>query len=71
MNRHSLVLLVVLIMIGVGMSSLIAYQRTQEFTPAHSSSEGGLIIGGGSSAQPSMETVDFSDSGAVDGAACP
>jgi hypothetical protein len=47
MNRHSIVLLVILVLIGTGMFSLIKIQQGRTFiAPTSTPGQGGLVIGG-------------------------
>ncbi|MDX9957969.1 MAG: hypothetical protein RBT68_05950 [Spirochaetia bacterium] len=47
MNRHSIVLLVILVLIGTGMFSLIKIQQGRTFIATTSApGQGGLVIGG-------------------------
>lgn len=79
-NRHSVVLFIVLVAIGFGLFTMVNFQKKNAFTPAAPSSGGGLVInvlpGGILPATGTAPTTDAtpapqSDSSSSDGAACP
>lgn len=79
-NRHSVVLFIVLVAIGFGLFTMVNFQKQNAFAPAAPSSGGGLVInvlpGGllpaaGTAPSTDAAPAPQADPSSSDGAVCP
>lgn len=79
-NRHSIVLFIVLVAMGFGLFTMVGFQKKNAIAPV-ASSGGGLVINVAPGVVPSTSVTNdtsgaatapaASDTSAADGAACP
>lgn len=79
-NRHSIVLFIVLVAMGFGLFTMVGFQRKNAIAPV-ASTGGGLVVNVGSGIIPSTTVTNdgsgattapvVDDAAAADGAACP